>query len=199
MPDYIKVISRHTARVLALALILAFTIPLLVPPAASAAGEPRVDDVSVERDSPLLVSFVVKDGFNSDIEEAINSGIPTSFNFRVELDRVRGLWFDKHSGSWRFRHTVKYDTLKEEYEVTLEERGGKVFRTGDYREMMRLMTTVARYSILPERPLIPGRDYNLRIKAELHTIKMPFLLDYVLFFLKFLDVETEWYTHRFTQ
>lgn len=173
-------------------------IATLVPSVGQCNEDPRVDDVTVERDSPLSISFIVKNAFNEDIEEAVDSGIPTSFTFIVELARVRGLWFDKHAGSWRFKHTVKYDTLKEEYEIILEEKGGKVLRTKDTAEMKRIMTTVVRNDLKPVSPLLKGRDYSLRIKAELHTIKLPFLLDYVLFFIKFLDFETDWFTYRFT-
>ncbi|MBI5561396.1 MAG: DUF4390 domain-containing protein, partial [Deltaproteobacteria bacterium] len=64
-----------------------------------------------------VVSFAVRHAFSKDMEEAIKSGIPTSFTFRVELDRLNSIWFDEKEEDLRFRHTVKYDTLRDEYQV----------------------------------------------------------------------------------
>src|SRR3990172_12940099 len=138
----------------------------------------EIDAVELVHRPELSVSFRVKDAFNENIEEAVNSGVPTSFAFRVELARVRGLWFDKGSGGWEFRRTVKYDTLRQEYEVTMDEAGENVVRTRDAVEMKRLMTTGTAIRLALERPLVEGAPYRLRIKAELHTVRLPLFLDY---------------------
>ncbi|MFQ5464486.1 MAG: DUF4390 domain-containing protein [Thermodesulfobacteriota bacterium] len=181
-----------------LVICLAAFLALLLPAPAMAAKDPTVVDVRVERDHSLKVSFSVENAFSEGIEEAVMSGIPTSFTFIIELDRARRLWFDKHAGSWRFKHTVKYDTLKEEYEITLGGDRGKAIRTSDPAEMRRLMATVDARVLTTRRPLRKGRRYTVGIKAELHTIRLPFRLDYPLFFLKFWDLETDWFTYRFT-
>lgn len=180
-------------------LCLAVLLCLSLPAVARAAGDPAVVGVMVEKDPTLRVSFVIENAFSEGIEEAVKSGIPTSFTFIIELERRRRLWFDKAAGNWRFKHTVKYDTLKEEYEITLGEGGGKTIRTSDPVEMKRLMTTVSGRVLTTRRPMREGKRYTIGIKAELHTIRLPFRLDYPLFFLKFWDLETDWFTYRFTK
>ena len=176
-------------------LVLLFS--LLVPARGDAAGA-RIDKIMVRwTQGPLSVSFSVKDAFNEEIEEAILSGIPTSFTFFVKLDRVRGLWFDEGVGSWEFRHTVKYDTLKEEYEITLDEGGKSVVRTKDFNEMKRIMATGSSIAITPAT-LAPGASYEVSIKAQMHAIELPSPLNYLFFFMTIFDFETSWHTYSFS-
>ncbi|HHL40963.1 MAG TPA: DUF4390 domain-containing protein [Deltaproteobacteria bacterium] len=185
-------------------LLRGFFIAVLVVAAAwcdAAAAQARLDDVKVSTDPPFTVSFAVSDAFNDDLVEAIRSGIPTTFTYVAELHRLNTLWFDEPVQSWTFRHTVKYDTLKEEYEVTLgekpgEEPGSKV-RTRDFDEMKRLMATVDDVALRPEHKLEEGASYELRLMARLNAVDLPGILDYIFFFVKFWDVETDWYVHGF--
>ena len=176
-----------------LILILSF-----LAPAGGYAADARIDDIVVRwSPGPLSVSFTVKDAFTGDIEEAILSGIPTSFTFFVRLDRVRGLWVDEGVGSWEFRHTVKYDTLKEEYEITLYEGGKSVVRTKDFNEMKRIMATGSSIAITPAT-LAPGFTYEVGIKAQMHAIELPSPLNYLFFFMTIFDFETGWHTYTFS-
>lgn len=172
---------------------------LLILPAGALAASAEIADLVVEHAPELKTSFVVKSAFTPDIEEAINSGVSTTFTFKVILSRNRGLfWFDETVAKNVFKHTVKYDTLKEEYEITLDETGGAPVRTKDLSEMKRLMTTGEAIVLKPAGPLVKGAEYDIRIMAELHSVRLPFHLDYVFFFVRLFDFETKWHTYRFT-
>lgn len=175
---------------IAIILLLAFTFP-------ANAEVARLENVKVEHSPELKVSFVVKGAFKEDILEAVKSGIPTSFTFIIRLSHSKTLWFDELVGTWKFNHMVKYDALKEEYEVTLDENKGTV-KTKDPKEMQRLMVTGDEVTIKPSPHLEVGKRYKLGLKAELDIIDLPFFLDYILFFVKLWDFETVWYTHTFT-
>ena len=111
-------------------LTIVFLIAVLFP-ALVQAREASVDRLFVGTKPNLNLSFVIKDAFKPEIEEAIKSGIPTTFTFFVELHRVRRLWPDKTVEKWSFKHTVKYDNLKYDYEITREEFDKKI-RTKDF-------------------------------------------------------------------
>lgn len=178
--------------------VLLLTSLLLITLAATPASAEmvRLEDVVVTH-GPLVVSFVVKGAFKKDIVEAIDSGIPTSFTFIINLTKVKTLWLDDVIGSWRFNHTVRYDTLKEVYEITLDETGRTV-TTKDPEKMKELMVTGVKIVMSPLPSLKANVKYELRLKAELDTIDLPFFLDYMFFFVKLWDFETSWYSHRFT-
>jgi len=182
-----------------LLLILTLLFAAVAMPAAAKAGKPAVGDVSVSTSPDSLnLSFTVENAFPKRIEEAIKSGVPTSFNFIVELTRVRGFWFDKSMGHWEFRHTVKYDTLKQVYEITLQEKGSLKIVTKDYEEMKRIMSSPESVALRPGWDLPRGYNYELRIMAELRSVRLPFRLDYMLFFLRLWDIDTDWYSYMFT-
>lgn len=164
-------------------------------PSLANAKEARVDKLFVGKNPMLNLSFVIRDAFKPEIEEGIKSGIPTTFTFFVELHRERRFWPDKSVQKWTFNHTVKYDNLKKEYEVTLGELD-EVIMTKDFEEMKRLMVTGDAIELKTGKPLRAGSRHTLRIMAELDTIKLPFLLRHMLFFVKFWDFETDWYTFR---
>ncbi|GMR04399.1 MAG: hypothetical protein BMS9Abin23_0296 [Thermodesulfobacteriota bacterium] len=180
-------------------ILIFITVALfLLTATPSIAAQAQVDDVRISLEPDFSVSFTVKNAFSENIEEAIKSGVPTSFNFIVELTRSRRLWFDQEVGRWEFRHTVKYDTLKEEYKVILDEKGFVPVRTKDFGEMKSIMSSADAVTLEPMRRLAPGYNYQLRIMAELHTVRLPFRLDYLLFFLKLWNVETDWYVYEFS-
>lgn len=165
---------------------------------ALASRQARITGVSVEYNENLQASFVVDGAFSKGIDEAIASGMPTSFTFIIKLYRSRWFfWPDKHIGTWKFNHTVKYDLLTEEYEVTLEERN-YTEKTRDPARMKELMTTGDHIIISPLPALLPGYTYELMIKAELDTVDLPLFLDNVFFFVKLWDFKSSWYIHRFS-
>jgi hypothetical protein len=160
--------------------------------------EARIADVVVSRTPALSITFSVKGAFTKEIDEAIQSGIPTAFNFIVEVNRVRSAWFNEPLSETRFSHKVKYDSLKQEYEIYIDEMGGEPIRTKDANEMQALMSVVTSVDVKSSKPLVKGEKYEFMVKAELRTVDLPFFLDYVLFFVKLWDFETSWYTYSYT-
>ncbi len=181
-------------------LVISFFVSLILAlPCTALALKAHVGDLSVVTAPDVLnVSFSVENAFPKQIEEAIKSGVPTSFNFIIEFSRIRGFWFDKSIGRWNFKHTVKYDTLKQEYEITLEEKSSLKIFTKDYEEMKRIMSSPDSVALLPAWGLPRNYKYELRIMAELRTIRLPFRLDYMFFFLRLWDIDTDWYSYKFT-
>ncbi|MBI5885105.1 MAG: DUF4390 domain-containing protein [Deltaproteobacteria bacterium] len=176
-------------------------ILLALPVFCFAAADARINNVRVapvNGSGAVSVSFSVSDAFTKEIDDAIKSGLATSFTFRVEVERKNTLWFDHNEADVRFRHTVKYDTLRDEYNLTLDEAANTVERTKDAVSMKELMSVCNGVVLRPQAGFVKGENYEIRIKAELHTIKLPMGLDYVLFFVKLWDFETDWHTVIFS-
>jgi len=64
------------------------------------------------------VDFRVSGAFDRELEETIQSGLPRTLSFRVELYRPRLLLPDRRLGAWRLDHTIRYDNLKDEFLIT---------------------------------------------------------------------------------
>lgn len=145
----------------------------------------------------LLVYFSVNNCFTPKMNEAIKNGITTTFNFFVTLTQKKTLWWDSEIADLEFSHTIKYDNLKEIYEVTLSEQEGKTVIVKSYREAQRLMEDVVTLKVASLSSLHRGRDYQLRMMAQLDKIELPLHLHYVFFFLSLWNFETEWKTVEF--
>ncbi|MBI5236161.1 MAG: DUF4390 domain-containing protein [Deltaproteobacteria bacterium] len=181
-------------------LYLLAALVLFAPDVCSADGEAYIAGLSVSGSDDLSVSFVVRDAFTKDMEDALKSGLPIAFAFTVELDRVRSVWFNEALGAWEFRHVVRYDTLKDEYVVSRDEANGNSgVRTKDLGEMKEIMSALTLARIAPQKTLEAGESYDLRAKATLKASTLPFFLDHVLFFVKAWNIETDWFSYRFSR
>jgi len=160
--------------------------------------EPIVDKVVVVNNPDnTQISFEIRNAFTKEIEEGIKSGIPTTFTFSVEIYRKRNLWLNETLAATKFKHTVKYDTLKEEYEIILEEKPQAVIRIKEIEKVKNIMAAGDGIIVKPSLPLGKGERYQLRIKATLDAINLPFPLNYMLFFVSFWEYETDWCEKEF--
>ena len=178
-----------------LIIILWFTLHWYIP---AFAQEAYISDVVVTntRDD-LLVYFTVYDCFTEDLKGAIQSGIETTFTFFIKLYRKSDAMWDTKIIDMEVQHSIRYDTLKQVYEVKLSEQDNEVKTVKSFEEAQKLMTEVVSLKIMPLKDLEKGARYQLRIMAELDKIKLPLYLHYVLFFLSLWDFETDWYTIDF--
>ncbi len=179
-------------------------IVILTSPGSAYGEEAAIEDVRVNHNTSVDVSFTVKGALTEEIMEAISSGIPTSFTYVVKLYRQKDFFPDKQIQTLRFNHSVKYDNLKNVYVITLDRSifGSEDIEivVQDIEEMKKQMITVDNVSFIPKEKFKSGYTYRLLVKAELDVINLPLaaILDYVLFFVKLWDFETKWYEYKFT-
>lgn len=144
----------------------------------------------------ILISFNVENAFRSDIVEAINSSIPTTFTFYVKLYEDKENWKDKHLKTWKIQHTVDYDSLKKQYKIYFD-NNEKVLLIEDLEQMKQLMSGSESLVLNTYKSFEIDKKYKVKIKAELDKITLPFHLDYMFFFVSLWDFETEWKTEEF--
>lgn len=176
--------------------LLSLIVILIIIPNFSYGSDASITNVKVIYKNDMRVSFIVDEAFKVKMEEAIRSGITTSFTYKVKLYKNENLWIDELLDSWKFTHTVSYDHLKDEYTIKLGELDETVV-TKDFSEMKYLMSSVDGFLLQTHRTIRHGQPYNIKIKAELDKIELPFYMDYMFFFVKLFDFETSWYSYRF--
>ena len=82
-------------------------------------GECQIRDVSLRKKSrDLAVDFHVAGAFDREVEDTIQSGLPRTLSFLLELYRPRPLLPDRRLRAWRLEHTIRYDNLKDEFLIT---------------------------------------------------------------------------------
>jgi hypothetical protein len=166
-------------------LILIFPLPAFCQKAS-------IKDIQVKRANEVWrVSFDVDNCFTEKMEEAIQSGIRTTFTFYINLYQKRSWWKDRNLASVEFRHTVQYHPIQKVYQIKLGEDLSPL-AASSLEEAKKLMAKVKEFKIRSSSPFEPGVPAYFRIKAELDPVRLPLHLEYLFFFVSLWDFETDW-------
>ena len=166
---------------------------------AVAKNKAEIINVEVREDASILkVAFFIQDCFTPSMEEAIRSGVSTTFRIHAVVEKPGLLFFSSVILDVTLEHTIKYDYLKNEYQVHLPENAEATRVTRDFDEAKQWMNTVRELPLLPLWRLEKGQPYELRIKAELSKVELPLFFRYIFFFVSLWDFETDWQITPFT-
>ena len=163
------------------------------------AQETTLSDIVVDfTKTKVLFSTTIKNAFNEKMEDAAKNGIPVTFSFIIVLDESRKMWPDREVSEKQATHTMTYDPLTGKYLVTRSWEKKNHFITASFEEACDRMCKIEGMRLTRTKKLNKGSAYVVRAKAKLEKISLPLYLDYVLFFVSFWDVETDWQETSFT-
>ena len=102
------------------------------------------------------MSCVLRDAFDEEFRRRLDSGLPTSLVYEIELTRERRLWVDKTVGRSRLQMIVMFNALTREYLLNQKLDGelieSRVVR--DQEELRTAMTTLAALPVFDLRNLL---------------------------------------------
>jgi len=178
--------------------IFILAVYLILSPVSALSEQAMIKNTLITNNKKdLLVYFHVEGCFTPKIEEAIQSGISTTFIYRIILYTKSGESLGSKIAFRDVSHTIKYDTLRKDYTVTVSEKKEPVV-TQDFKAAKETMARVDALSLTSLDRLEKDTQYSLQIKAELDTIKLPPPLNYLFFFASYWDFETAWENVEFT-
>lgn len=191
--------KKHTRRnsltTLTAAVIMSLIFLVQIPCAAQDATLSNIIVTNTNKD--LLVYLNVEGAFREQTVNAIMSGVPASFSFFVILYQKRSMWFDKAIANIEIINSIKYNNLKKVFIVERSWENGKIRTAQSLQEAQKLMSDVDGLKIILLNKLEKGKQYQVKAKAQLSKLTLPFYLHYVLFFVSLWDFETDWYTIDF--
>jgi Domain of unknown function (DUF4390) len=171
---------------------ITFLLILIFPPSGFC-QEASIKDVNVKgTNGAWKVSFDVQNCFTEKMEEAIQSGIQTTFTFYIHFYQKRNWWKNRKLATVEFHHTVQYNPIQKVYQVVLEENHSSP-AASSLEEAKKLMSKVRDLEIRSSVALKPGVQTYFRIKAELDPVRLPLHLEYLFFFVSLWDFETDWH------
>ena len=184
-------------------LIIAATLTLIsvLFPTLLSAKETVIKNVIISNSyNHLHIQFQLANSFSKKMEEAIKTGIPTTFTYYINLYQKRPFWNDKLVTAVTLSKTLKYDNLKDEYVVAGEKgkpNGEEDLVLSSLFEAKKIMNKVLLPSYYPMWKLERNKDYYVKIKATSKGVEPPRYLHYLLFFLKWMNFETDWFVEKF--
>jgi len=171
----------------------------LLPCSVAASGGAEIVDVRVTpRGENLEVGFCIQDCFTPKMEEAILSGVLTTFRIRIVIERPGPSFLRARLLDTTRDRTVKYEPLGNEFRVKLPEQPDRVLITKDFHEAKGWMSRIRDLPVVSLDSLQRGVRYELRIKAELSKFHLPLFFRYIFFFVSMWDFETDWHKVPFS-
>jgi len=143
---------------------------LLVLAAGKAADDPRIEAlrISLEGDR-VLASFALQGAFDRRLAGRLESGLPTSILYRLELHRDRKRWYDRRLQENTLEAVAVYDAVARTYDVHYK-LDGKLIESRTLRERHEVEAAMTRIGPLPvfslEQVREPGRIL-VKVRAEL--------------------------------
>lgn len=133
--------------------------------------------VPLVRDSQVLVTFELADGFTNEVRDAIRSGLKTTFTYVVDLRLEVPAWVDRTIATAVIANSVEYDNLTRLHSVvrTLDGRVESTDLTEDETRVRELMTSFQRLPMFRTSSLVPNREYYVRITASARPSNGAFL------------------------
>ena len=157
-------------------------------------NQAKISDIVITNNQDsLLVYFNTQGCFSPGMKKAILNGTGITFTFLIELYKPCSFRPNNPLRSLELYHTIKYDSLREEFSVTLSEWGNQVFLGKDFSKSLEMMADVSNVPLIPLKVLGKNNNYQLRIKAELNKVRLPLNLRYILFFISLWDFDTGWH------
>jgi hypothetical protein len=179
-----------TVRLLALSLCLLLTVTA----AAARSNDPRIEQLtSTAVNGKVSVRFILSHAFEAEqIIQGLQSGVPTSFTYVIEIFRDRPNWFDDGISRSRVEVITTYNSLTREYLLNYR-RDHKLVRSETFSD---LATLQQRMTSIDERDLFDvgkRRPYKLkvRVKADLSH-------SWLLYFIPW-ETSTRWREVRVTE
>jgi hypothetical protein len=166
---------------------------LAISPSAYGADE-SIDQLSVkQQDGRIDVSAVLKPGLGSHLDDDLRQGLAKDLYYYLVLKQRQRVWFDEEIVAVTIKHSIKYDLLKREYVVTSRLPSGTTQTiVPDFKSARDLVSRVDHVPVADVRRLKRGKNYLVSVKAEMKAPQLPLYLDYFLFFIPFLEIDTEW-------
>ena len=159
------------------------------------AQEPRLKNITLSStDDRMVLSMHVEGAFAPDVMESIRKEAKAEFTFLIRLYRDRGMWLDEKLISFDLTHSLQYDQARKAYVIYRSWATPPLVESRSLAEAQALMSTIERIEILPLAQMQRGEGYELRAKAELSRVTLPYYLHYVFYFVTLWDFETDWHT-----
>lgn len=159
--------------------------------AAGAADDPAIENLAATAaGGKVSVRFSLANALaNGEMVEALESGLPTSFTYIIEIYRDRPNWFNTGVGRARIEVICTFNSVTREYLLNYR-RDRKLVRSETFTDFSKL---IARMTQIEERDLFDigrRRPYKLKVR-----VKADLMRGWLLYVVPW-EVSTRWRATR---
>jgi hypothetical protein len=120
------------------------------------------------RDDQVVVSFELADAYTAEVQDAISSGLRTTFTYTIELRMAVPAWIDRTVASAIVTTIDQYDNLTRRHALSRTVDGQVVedLVTEDQAIVKNWLTSWTRLPLVETSRLDASRDYYVRVSAR---------------------------------
>ncbi len=164
---------------------------LYLLPAVALAADPRIDNLNATAtNGKVSVHFTLLNGFDRpETIQALQSGVPTSFTYVVEIYRDRPNWFDEGIDRSHIEVIATFNSVTREYLMNYR-RDRRLVRSETFTDLPTLqkrMTTIDEPDLFD---IGSRRPYKLKVRAKADLMR-----DWLLYFIP-REMSTRWRSVR---
>jgi hypothetical protein len=137
--------------------------------ASQALAAAKISEIKVSLDGGrVLATFGLRDAFSRRLNERLESGLPTSIVYQIELDRDRKRWWDQRIDDATLEVVAMYDAVDRSYTVhfKLDDKLVESRTVRDRKAVEEAMTTIERLPVFAVSDLPRDDRVLLKIQAE---------------------------------
>jgi hypothetical protein len=165
---------------------------------ARADTSPRMVDLLITSNTEKVLLYArLVNCFKPEMESAILAGVPAVFTIQLDVYQERSYLWDKNIASREIRRMIKYDNLKKIFLVTTN-GDDQLAVFPDFQSAQKAMADLNGIPVISLSSLSKGSDYSAHVKVKMDKVRLPFKMEYVLFFVSLWDFETPLYKIRFS-
>jgi hypothetical protein len=159
--------------------------------------EPRMTDILVTSGTGEMLLYArLVDGFKKEMEDAILAGVPAVFTIELDVYQERPYLWDRHILRKEIRRTIKYDNLKKNFLIATNGLGQPAILT-NFESAQKAMAELNGIPVVALSNLSKGERYYVQVRVKIDRVRLPFKMEYVLFFVSLWDFETPLYKIKF--
>lgn len=138
--------------------------------ASQARAEAKITDLRVTLDGGrVLASFTLRDGLDGRLAQRIDSGLPTSILYEIELHKDRKRWYDNRLDRATLEAVAVHDAVARTYTVHLR-LDGELIESRTVRDREALEAAMTRIDAVPVFTLddrAPRGRLLIKVRAQL--------------------------------
>lgn len=159
--------------------------------ASAAAADPKIDKLSaIAADGKVSVRFSLAEAFrNGEMVEALQSGLPTSFTYLIEIFRDRPNWLDEGVARSRVEVICTFNSVTREYLLNYR-RDRKLVSSKTFSDLPSLEAAMTQIDEPDLFEIGNRRHYKLKVRVRADLMR-----GYLLYVVPW-EVSTRWRESR---
>jgi len=149
------------------------------------------------KDNVYLLDAYIDYRFSDEALEALDNGVPLTFQLTIEIQRKRKWWLDADVADLQQRYRLQYHALSHQY-LLQNLNSGAFYAFQSLTAARDAMGTLRDFPLLDKQLVEPEEKYEVLLHAELDIEALPSPLRPLAYITPAWRLDSDWYTWSLT-